>query len=67
MKASRVHALISGRSYVTHADIQAIALPVLGHRIILRPEAEMDGKRADDVVKEIIASVPVMVEGRTKL
>jgi MoxR-like ATPase len=60
MKASRVHALLAGRTYVTHEDVQAIALPVLGHRIILRPESEMDGRQGRDIVDEIIAKVPVM-------
>lgn len=60
MKASRVHALLAGRTYVTHEDVQQIAMPVLGHRIILRPEAEMDGRQGQDIVNEIIAKVPVM-------
>jgi MoxR-like ATPase len=60
MKASRVHALLEGRSYVTHQDIQAIALPVLGHRVIMRPEAELDGRATRDIIDEIISRVPVM-------
>ena len=41
MKAARAHALLGGLPYLTHEDIQSIALPVLGHRLILKPEAEM--------------------------
>lgn len=60
MKAARVHALMRQRSYLTHEDIQAVAVPVLGHRIILRPEAEMDGRTVRQIIAEIIASVPVL-------
>ena len=61
MKAARARALLLGRSYLTHEDIQEVALPVLGHRLIMRPEAEMEGKRVDVIVKDIIQSVPVLV------
>ena len=60
MKAARARALLMGRGYLTHEDIQAVALPVLGHRLIMRPEAEMEGKRVDVIVKEIISRVPVL-------
>lgn len=60
MKAARARALLLGRSYLTHEDIQSVALPVLGHRLIMKPEAEMEGKRVDVIVNEIIKSVPVL-------
>ncbi len=60
MRAAKAHALLSGRAFVTHEDLQAIALPVLGHRLILRPEAEMDGTSARTVVEEVIKTVPVL-------
>lgn len=60
MKAARARALLLGRSYLTHEDIQGVALPVLGHRLILKPEAEMEGRRIDLIVKDIIKSVPVL-------
>ena len=60
MKAGRAHALLQGRTFLTHEDIQAIALPVLGHRLILRPESEMDGKTVEAVVQELIRAVPVL-------
>ena len=65
MKAGRAHALMSGRSYLTHEDIQAVSLPVLGHRLIMRPEAEMDGRSVNQVVDHIIKSVPVLQERRS--
>jgi MoxR-like ATPase len=60
LKASRAHALVSRRIFVTHEDVQAIALPVMGHRIIMRPESEMDGRSPKEVVANIVASVPVL-------
>ena len=60
MKAARAHALLQGRSFLTHADIQSICLPVLSHRLILKPESEMDGKSISDVVKQLIKSIPVL-------
>ena len=60
MKAARVHALLQGNPYMTHEDIQAIALPVLGHRLILQPESEMEGRQVADIIDEVIRSVPVL-------
>jgi len=60
MKAARAHALLQGLPYLTHENIQAIALPVLGHRLILRPEAEMEGQTVSAIVEELIRSVPVL-------
>lgn len=62
MKAARVHALMRGRNFLTHEDVQLVARSVLGHRIIMRPEAEMDGRTTGDVIAEVIASVPVVTE-----
>ena len=60
MKAGRAHALMCGRGYLTHEDIQAVSLPVLGHRLIMKPEAEMDGHTVSEVIGQMIASVPVL-------
>lgn len=60
MKAARAHALMSGRGFLTHEDIQSICLPVLGHRLIMKPEAEMDGQTIAEVVDQVIRSVPVL-------
>lgn len=64
MKAGRAHALLQGRTYLTHEDIQAIALPVLGHRLIMRPESEMDGKTIEGIVQQIIQTVPVLQDSQ---
>lgn len=60
MKAGRAHALLQGRGFLTHEDIQAIAIAVLGHRLILRPESEMDGKSVAEIVQQLIQAVPVL-------
>jgi MoxR-like ATPase len=60
LKGARVHALIEGREFVTHADVQAVMGPVLGHRMILKPESEMDGQTMDRILQSIIQSVPVV-------
>ena len=45
LRCARARALLDGRHYFTHEDVQAVALGVLGHRLILRPEAEVEGKQ----------------------
>jgi len=61
MKAARAHALMNGRGFLTHEDIQAVSVPVLAHRLIMRPEAEMDGRSVTDVINDIVESVPVLM------
>ena len=60
LRCARAKALLEGRVYFTHEDVQKVALSVLGHRLILRPEAEVEGKTVKDVVAELVASVPVL-------
>ena len=60
LKCARARAVLEGRHYFTHEDVQAIAFGVLGHRLILRPEAEIEGKHVADVVREVLAAVPVL-------
>jgi MoxR-like ATPase len=62
LKCARARALLDGRHYFTHEDVQAVAKPVLSHRLIVRPEAEVEGKRAGDVVQELLDSVVVLQE-----
>ena len=60
LKCARSRAVLEGRHYFTHEDVQAIAYGVLGHRLILRPEAEIEGKHVSDVVREVLEAVPVL-------
>jgi MoxR-like ATPase len=62
LRCARARALLDGRHYFTHEDVWAIAHGVLGHRLIIRPEAEVEGKRATDIVQELLDSVPVLQE-----
>ena len=57
--ASKAMAAFAGRDYVTPDDVKAVAAPVLRHRIVLKPEAELDGLRPDDVIQRILSTVPV--------
>jgi len=56
---SRAHAAIQGRDFVTPDDIRALAVPVLGHRLVLRPEYEIEGLTVGEVIKKIMESVAV--------
>jgi len=58
LRASRALALVRGRDFVTPGDVQELAVPVLAHRLVLRPDALGHGVDADDVIAEVIASVP---------
>jgi MoxR-like ATPase len=57
--ASKAYAAMQGRSYVVPDDIKMIALPVMRHRILLKPEAEIEGLDADGIIQRILASVEV--------
>jgi len=59
LHASKAAAAFAGRDFVTPDDIKAIAPAVLRHRIVLKPEAELDGLRPDDIIHRILSSVPV--------
>lgn len=59
LQSSKVHAALQGRDYVTPDDVKPLAAPVLRHRIILRPEAEIEGIDADDAVRRVLAGVDV--------
>jgi MoxR-like ATPase len=56
---SKALAAIRGRAFVTPDDVREIALPVLRHRILLRPEAEIEGATADQVISEVISAIEV--------
>ncbi len=56
---SRAWAWLSGRDYVTPDDVKTLARPALRHRIMLRPESELDGATADGVIGAVLATVPV--------
>lgn len=57
--AARASAFLNGRAYVTPQDIKDVAYDVLRHRVILTYEAEAEQKTSDDVIKDLLAAVPV--------
>jgi MoxR-like ATPase len=57
LRAARAWAATEGRGFTTPDDVKAVAAPVLSHRLILEPEAEMRGRRASDVIDEVLADV----------
>jgi MoxR-like ATPase len=59
LQASKAHAWLMGRNFVTPDDVKAIAAPLLRHRLILRPEAQLDGLQIDAVVSSLLGQVPV--------
>ncbi len=58
VSAGRARALLKGRFYVSIEDVQAVAHPVLRHRIITNFNAEADGIRPDGIVDRLIAALP---------
>jgi len=59
MDASKALAAINGRDFITPDDIKKMAGPVLGHRIMLTPEREMEGLTSEQVVKQIVDSIEI--------
>jgi MoxR-like ATPase len=58
LHASKAWAWLSGRTFLTADEVKAVAKPVLRHRLLLRPELELDGTTADGVLDSVLASVP---------
>jgi MoxR-like ATPase len=64
VQAARARALMSGRSYVLPDDIKQLAVPVLTHRLVLTPEAEMEGIQRESIVRQALEQVGHRREGR---
>jgi MoxR-like ATPase len=61
LRVAKARALAEGRDYVMPEDVQALAEPVLAHRLILAPEARSAGNEAAEIVREAVESTPVPV------
>lgn len=59
LQCAKAHAMFNGRSFVTPEDVNAVALSVLRHRLVLSYEAAADGVTADDIISRILSFVPV--------
>ncbi len=57
--ASRGHALLSGRDYVTPHDVKSLARDVLRHRLVVSYEADAEGLSADDLIGRVLDTIPV--------
>ncbi len=65
LEAARGRAAVRNRNFVTPDDIKGVAPYVLRHRVFLRPEAELAGRHAEDVVHDLLEQVPVPI-GKTQ-
>jgi MoxR-like ATPase len=58
LKLARCKAALAGRDFVVPDDVKAVAVPALAHRLVLRPELWVQRVSAEDVVRDVLASVP---------
>jgi len=58
-KLSKAHAAFYGRDYVVPDDVKNVAVPALAHRLILKPESRVRGVNPENIVKEILNTIPV--------
>ncbi len=59
MKIAQVLAASQGRDFVTPDDVKPMAAPVLRHRVLLHPDAQLQGVSADDRIQDIVRAAPV--------
>ncbi|MBV8557379.1 MAG: MoxR family ATPase [Planctomycetaceae bacterium] len=59
LRGARAIAALEGRDFVLPDDVQEVALPALRHRVMLTPEAEVEGRGPDELLTELIRSVEV--------
>ncbi|WIV13741.1 MoxR family ATPase [Proteiniborus sp. MB09-C3] len=62
LKAAKARAFLSGRDYVIPDDVKSMAASVLGHRLILSPEAKIEKRNTEDVLSRVLNSVFVPVK-----
>jgi len=56
---ARAAAAIDGRDFVTPDDVKSLAIPILAHRLMLRPEYEIEGLTIVEVIQQLLETVPV--------
>lgn len=59
LQTSKAHAWLSNRNFVTPDDVKAVAAPLLRHRLILKPEAQLDGLQVEGVISSLLNQVAV--------
>ena len=63
VRVARALGAIDGRGFVTPDDVKNVAAPVLAHRLVLTPEAELDLRDSAEIVAEVLASTPAPMAG----
>jgi MoxR-like ATPase len=58
LHASKAWAWLSGRAFVSPDEVKAVAKPALRHRLLVRPELELEGVTADELLDSLLATVP---------
>ncbi len=61
-QASQAIAGIQGRDYVIPDDVKNVVVPVLAHRLVISPQAQLRGRNAQDLIHELVSRIPVPVE-----
>ena len=59
LNATKANACISSRDYVTPDDVKEVAAPLLRHRLLLKPEAQLDNVQIDEVIESILKQISV--------
>ena len=62
MLGAKANALLDGRVHVSSDDIRYVAFPVLRHRMMTTFNADSEGISADDIIRKVIAAVPLPQE-----
>ena len=57
VRAARAAALLEGRDFVTPDDVKRCALPALRHRVLLAPDAQLEGRGVDELLAALLATV----------
>jgi MoxR-like ATPase len=57
--AAKTYAALQGRAFVTPDDVKTVTPPVFRHRLLLKPEAEIEGLDADAVIRRLLGQVEV--------
>jgi MoxR-like ATPase len=65
VRAARAQAALAGRGFVVPDDVQAVAVPVLAHRLLLTPDAQAARRSAADLVRTLLARLPVPTPPRS--
>jgi MoxR-like ATPase len=59
LNATKANACLSGRDYVIPDDVKEVSTPLLRHRLLLKPEAQLDNVKIDEVIKSILKQISV--------